>query len=100
MRYRNISPAVPLPKILRQRAEIRTIDRRGEEEIALVPVGEPFAEVGGKDGEVGAVHHAVEIGVAQQRVFHFDLAGGEARDDAIRAVGVAESVVSAGDQKG
>src|ERR1700728_3929851 len=72
-----VGPAVSLPEIRGQRAEVGAVDGRGKLKVPLVPVRVALTEVGGEDAEVTAVDDAVEIGVAQQRVFQFDLSAAQ-----------------------
>src|SRR5208337_3989103 len=82
-----------LVEVRRQVGEVGGVDQAVVVEVALVPAGDALVEVRRQDGEVRAVDQAVKIRVAQQSVLHFDLAGDQAGDDAVFAVGIAEAVL-------
>ena len=86
---------MPLVEVRRQVGEVGGVDQAVVVEIALVPAGNRLVEVRRQDGEVGGVDQAVKIGVTQQRVLHFDLAGRQAGDLAVLAVGIADAVQQA-----
>ena len=87
-----VGAAHALVEVRRQVGEVGGVDQAVVVEVALVPTGDGLVEVRRQDGEVGGVDQAVQIGVAEQRVLHFDLAGGQAGDLAVLAVGVADAV--------
>ena len=84
-----------MTEIGRQRAEVRAIDGGREQEIALIPIRIALTKVGGEDAEVAAVDDAVQVSVAEQCVFDFDLAGNQPRDDAVLSIGVSNTIEEA-----
>ena len=52
-------------------------------------------EVRRQVGEVGGVDQAIEIGVAEQGIHHFDLAGRQAGDHAVGPVGISDAIEKA-----
>ena len=89
-----------LTEIGRKWGEVFSVDRAVVIEVPVIPHHSALIEVVRERCEIFAVDCSVKIGITQQGEHNFDLAGRQAGDHTISAIGVTDAITKSADRVG